>query len=296
MAAMQAVRNPIIFSKDSPPPGYTAVMDVAAFIADTSFFKGLSPQACARIASRTVLRNFRKGRVLFREGEAGTVVYMLASGRVKLSRTTEEGAESVVRLMGPGELFGEVILFERNAYPVMATCLSAVSAAILQRADLRALLADEAFRLSFIELLFGKQRELVSRIQQLTAVELAQRLFFFLRTHYGAARRIRMDVSKKDVAAALGITPESLSRLLRQLREQDILHWDGRAVTLRQDPERAVFRPPPQGGEAGGTAGGRAAAVDAHPRAAGARRTWTTASGGQKKRRGTPQAPVPRDV
>lgn len=219
-------------------------MDIAEFISRTTFFSGLSPEACERLAARTILRKFPKGRILFNEGESGSVVYLLAGGMVKLARMTEDGTESVVKLISPGDLFGEVILFERTVYPVTATCLSSVSAIILYRSDLRSLLDDEAFRMAFIELLFSKQRELVSRIQQLTAVDLAQRLFYFLRSHYGDARRISINVSKKDVAATLGITPESLSRLLRRLREEGILRWENKVITILQDPERTVFQTP----------------------------------------------------
>ena len=82
----------------------------------------------------------------------------------------------------------------------------------------------------------AKQRYLTERIQELTTKDVEHRFFTFLRSQYGEQEIIRTPLSKKDIAAAIGTTPESLSRLILRLHDDQIIDWQGREIRILTDP------------------------------------------------------------
>jgi CRP/FNR family transcriptional regulator len=81
-------------------------------------------------------------------------------------------------------------------------------------------------------MLIGRQRYLAERIQELTTLDVEQRFFNFLRTQYGTKNPIYTPLSKKDIAAAIGTTPESLSRLILRLHEEKVIQWKDHEIHI----------------------------------------------------------------
>jgi len=94
------------------------------------------------------------------------------------------------------------------------------------------LLADENFRNEFIGTLMKKMRFLADQIRYLTSHDVEDRLLMFLEDQYGRLERIKCSLSKKAVAAAIGTTPETLSRLLLRLKSEGKLHWQDSKITV----------------------------------------------------------------
>jgi CRP-like cAMP-binding protein len=81
-------------------------------------------------------------------------------------------------------------------------------------------------------MLLGKQRYLADKIQQLTSQDVGQRLRAFLLEQYGEREQIRAEINKKQLAAAIGATPETLSRLLQELKRRKCLTWKQGTITI----------------------------------------------------------------
>jgi len=200
-------------------------MDVCNTLDNIRFLDGISKSGKKALADRCVPIERPKQTVLFREGEYGEVMFFLVRGRIALHKLSQEGAETVIEILKSGDAFAEVILFEQRSYPVTAVALTDIRILSLQRRDLLALLREETFRNDFIAMLLGKQRYLVNRIYQLTSRGVEQRLRAFLMEQYGKGERISAEINKKQLAAAIGATPETLSRLLQDLGRRKLLTW-----------------------------------------------------------------------
>ena len=200
-------------------------MDVFKALDGFRFFDGISKSGKVALAGRCVPIKRPKHTVLFHEGEHSDAMFFLVRGRIALHKLSHEGVETVIEVLKPGEAFAEVILFERRFYPVTAVALTDVMIFSLQRRDLLALLREEDFRNDFIAMLLGKQRSLVNRIHQLTNRDVEQRLRIFLLEQYGKKERISAEINKKQLASAIGTTPETLSRLLKDLGQRKLLTW-----------------------------------------------------------------------
>lgn len=179
-------------------------------------------------------RDVAKGQVLFREGDKGYSLYILVTGGVQLHKTAPDGREVVIKVVRPGEMFGEVILFEQERYPVSAVALRPSRLYVVPKHQFACLLAREEFRRDFLASLMGKMRYLADRIRYLTSHDVEDRLLRFLEEQFGRSSRIVCPMSKKQVAAAIGATPETLSRLLLRLRQENKLSWEGRTIEVAE--------------------------------------------------------------
>jgi len=208
------------------------LVDAYQALAASEFFRGISEPSLRSLAAACIAKRVEKRRVLFHEGQEGDSLYILAEGAVQLYKTAEDGREVVIRTLKPGEIFGEVVLFESRCYPASAVALAPSLLLRLTRLQMECLLAGEQFRSDFIAMLMRKQRILAERILQLSTRGVEDRFFDFLAEQYGRRESYRMPLSKKDVAAAIGTIPETLSRLLLQLKEEGQGSWEGEQLTL----------------------------------------------------------------
>ena len=204
-------------------------------IHNAKFFSDLSEAACKRLAGMSRRRTIEKRDMLFMEGTEGKAVYLLTTGSIQLVKTSADGHETVIKTVKEGELFAEVILFEKPRYPVTAIARTDAEVIELPRAGFLKLLDERDFRNDFIAMLMAKQRYLAERIQQLTAMDVEARFVEFLREHYGEAETITPDLSKKDIASAIGATPETFSRLLQKLEKRGGFSWKGKSIQLDPD-------------------------------------------------------------
>jgi len=161
-------------------------------------------------------------------------------GTVGLHKTSESGELIVIKVVQPGELFGEVILFEQDRYPVSAVAMAASQLYEIARGRFSALLEREDFRNDFIAMLMRKQRYLAERIRYLTTFDVEERFFLFLREQFGARREITPNISKKDIAAVIGTTPETYSRLLARLAREGKIRLRGRTLLLSVLPHGSI--------------------------------------------------------
>lgn len=90
-------------------------MDPVAVLASTSLFRQASTDDLATLAAAIKVRTYQKGSFIFHEGDPGNVLLVLVRGQVKLGRIGRRGDEVVFAMLGPGDTFGELALFEENA-------------------------------------------------------------------------------------------------------------------------------------------------------------------------------------
>jgi CRP/FNR family transcriptional regulator len=209
--------------------------DMLRMLDFTEMFGGLSEKNKISLSEIAIPKTLQKGEILFREEDKGFALYILGSGSIQLSKEGPENKEVVVKIIQPGEVFGEVILFEKDRYPVTATALKMSTIFILPKKQFIGLLENRDFRNDFITILIHKQRYLTERLMQIQSHEVDHRFYLFLKNHFGMKSRIVPGISKKDMAAAIGTTPETLSRLLFRLKQQDLLRWDSGEIIVSKN-------------------------------------------------------------
>lgn len=201
-------------------------------IRSAAFFKGLSEAACTKLAVLCRPRTLSRRDILFHEASEGHAVYLLLKGDIQLVKTSLDGKETVIKTVRPGELFAEVVLFEKSNYPVTAMACTDSELLEIPRAGFLRLLDEPPFRNEFIGMLMARQRYLAARVQQISSMDTEARFAEFVRTRRTTEGVLRLDLPKKDIAAAIGATPETFSRLLRSLEDRGLVTRTGRSLLI----------------------------------------------------------------
>ncbi len=208
-------------------------MNKTAFVEQSDYFRGVSDAFREHLADLCVPRNFDNKEVLFNEGDEGHAFYLLVNGAIGLYKGVESGKEVVIKIVKPGEPFAEVVLFEQNTYPVTAIAIRSSLVFIIPKKQFSLLLSDELMRNDFISMLMRKQRYLAERIRFLTMHDVEDRFFLFINEHYGSSEKIQINISKKDIAAAIGTTPETYSRLITRLTNEGKIEVTNKTIVIK---------------------------------------------------------------
>ncbi len=202
------------------------------FIQQASLFQSLSKENQERLAEICLPKDLKKKEILFLEGQKGSAIYLCIQGAIQLHKTSPEGQEVVIKVIQPGELFAEVVLFEEEHYPVTAVALQNSKVFLIPKLQFDCLLTDANFRRDFLANIMAKMRYLTGQVQSLSTEDVETRFYQFLKSHYGDKKEIIISISKKDIAAAIGTTPETLSRLINKLKNDGKISWEGNHIVI----------------------------------------------------------------
>lgn len=195
-----------------------------------------------RLAGRASLRRFAAQEALFRQDAAAVGLYVVATGKVAVTRLGADGQGRLLHLFGPGEVVGEVPAFAGGAYPAEATAAGEATALFLLRDDLLAVGRDRPeVLLAMLATLSQRLRHFVALVDDLSLKDiparLAARLLALAEVQGGDT--VILPLAKRDLAAELGSAPETLSRLLRKLQNGGVITVSGRRIVLRDRPRLA---------------------------------------------------------
>jgi len=178
-------------------------------------------------------RRFRKGTLIWREGETSGILIAIRTGRVKIYRLLSTGKSVTLFLFGPGDVFGFLPFLDGGAYPAYAQAIEDVEADVLPRsALLQALHADPSLAIALIALLGRRLREAMDLIQSLSTPGVQSRvaaalLALLAEGPASSPLVVMLPVTAQEFAGAVGIAPETLSRALRHLEDDGILAREG---------------------------------------------------------------------
>ena len=206
---------------------------IACILGQAELFRGLQEPERLALAAVCVPRELSRREYLFHEGMKADAVYVLFSGSMQLIKSGEGGRDVVIRTLKPGEIFAEAVLFERDNYPVGAIALKKSTLIRLGRSEFFRLLEERNFRNSFLASLMGRLRYLTTLVFRLSVYDVETRFCLFLFEQYGKKDEYVLQISKKDIAAAIGATPETLSRLVLRLKKRG-MSWQGKTIRVKK--------------------------------------------------------------
>jgi len=210
-------------------------MNLLECLRKSTLFHNMPDHSINSVISEAKTITAEKNTVLFHEEEIGSRVYVLLEGAIKLYKNSPDGKEIIIKLVKPGELFAEAILFENSAYPVTAMSVTSSTLLAISKGQIYNLLEDQEFRNRFLSSIMKRLRYLTGRILYLSAYDVEDRFFQFLIARYGHKQSYQIDLSKKEIAAAIGTIPETFSRLLMRLTKNKIITWEKNKLTISQD-------------------------------------------------------------
>lgn len=191
-------------------------------------FSNLTQEEMLEVAAITTDRIYEKGEMVYTAGDEGKKLYVIHTGKVKISRFTESGKEQVIRILGPGQFMGELSLFSQEPMQDYGEVIEKANMCIIDGDKLKELMGK------YPSITFKVMEELSKRLDK--AENLIENI-----NHYSVEKRlsqallelsndkgvINLEISKKDLASNIGMSQETLSRKLSAFQELGIIELIG---------------------------------------------------------------------
>lgn len=199
-------------------------------------FQGLREEERLQIAGAARSRQYKKGEFIYSAGEYSSALYVLHTGQVKLFRLNVSGREQVLRVLSPGDFFGELSLFSSRPHTDSAQALGEVGMCALDGDAFKEIMAKQpliAFKV--MDALSQRLEKADGMLEAVSLSSVTQRLAGALLELSGGKKAVNLPMSKGDFASQLGMSQETLSRRLTALAEEGLLSLQGRRKIIIQD-------------------------------------------------------------
>jgi CRP/FNR family transcriptional regulator, dissimilatory nitrate respiration regulator len=219
---------------------------VAQAVARLPLFQELTAEQLSGIVAAARHVQLTRGELLFQKGDQARGFYVITAGQIKLAFPSASGAEKVVEILGPGQSFGEALMFLDRPYPVFAAAvLDATVIEIPQHPVTELLMRDPSFARSMLAGLAKRLHSLVQDVEDYTMRSGTQRLIGYLLQKAGDVEsgpiEVVLSTSKAVIASRLNLTPETLSRSLHELMDKGLLDVHGKHVTVYDIQRLRIF-------------------------------------------------------
>ena len=210
---------------------------VEAFLSKVPLFNSMPPDELARIALGVTELHADRGTIIFRRGDACVGFHVVLYGRIKLSFISASGGEKVMELIGPGQSFGEALMFMERDYIVTAQAVEdTMLLHVAKPVIFRELNDDPNFARKMLAGLSQRMHALMCDMESLSLCTGTQRVAAYLLKDVddedSGAATMTLPVAKAVVASRLNLTPEHFSRIMADLSTRKMIAFRGRKVSI----------------------------------------------------------------
>ena len=210
-------------------------------------FSSLNNDELTELSKLAIERSFRPDEFVFWEGDDPDYFYIVVEGRIKVIKYSSSGKEFIIAFFGPGEMFGEVAVFEGKPYPASAQVVADTKILGIKKDDFLSFLSTRPqVALSIINVLGGRLRDAQSRLKDLAGERVEQRLaqtLLMLSSKLGPT----LPFTRQEIADMAGTTTETAFRVTSQLKERGIISSvRGKIIILDETKLRLLSEGPPR--------------------------------------------------
>ncbi len=230
-----------IFAKMFPMP---ETFNVVSALGAASLFSSLSPDELRMLAAHAVRKHFAQGELLFSEGDTCKGLHIIATGKLRIFKSSASGREQVLALEGPGGSVAELPVFDGGPYPASVSAVEDSQILFISRADFRTFcLQHPEVALKLLAVVGARLRRLVAIIEELSFTTVRQRLASVLvrlaqsegrKTEHGI--EFQLPGTHQDLAHQLGTVRELVSRNLMRLQAEGLVQVEARSITVLDLP------------------------------------------------------------
>ena len=199
-------------------------------------FQDLPQQQLAELANLTIVQSYRKGDILFHQGDEGIGFFIVRSGRVKVFKLSPDGKEQILHVFNQGDHFAEVPALDGECFPASASAIEQSTVLFFPRQPFLHLLEQQpTLAINLLKSFARHLRQFSHLVDNLTLREVPARLANYLLSlsqQTNNAEIVELDLPKGQLASRLGTIPETLSRVFAKLSREGLIEIDGAKVKL----------------------------------------------------------------
>ena len=220
-------------------------MEDTILLARVPLFTSLDPGNLAELAGKLVTRHYRRGETIFHKDDPGSTLYIVKSGKVKITTLSPEGEELILALLADGEFFGELSLLDGRPRSASAVAMEETRALMLHRDDLLSIIAKRPELISNIMIALGDLvRHATILLEDATFYDLPARLakrLLELGERHGikTERGLEIDLrlTQQDLANAVGSSREAVNKQLSLFQDRGLISNDKGRFTIHRPDE-----------------------------------------------------------
>lgn len=206
----------------------------AEFLSSTPYFSSLSPDELDSVRKLFFEKKVDRGEIIILEGEPAETLYFVASGAVKVFRTSGGGKEQIIAIVRPGESFSEVAVFDGAPNPMSAQAMVPVALYGIRKDDLEATLRHSPHvARNVIKVLADRVRQLVSLVDDLSFRHVIGRVAKILLENAGDGTVPGQRLTQQEMAAMAGTAREVVGRSIKTLEEEGLIKLDRHRILIR---------------------------------------------------------------
>lgn len=201
-------------------------------ILDIPVFERLDQPQAERLADSAVVTRLPKNAVFYSEDKAARGMHVLLSGRIKLFKMSEDGKEQTIFIFGPGEPFCLCSVFSDGRLPANMSALEGSEILFIPPERFEALIAeDPTILMSMLKVMSRRLKEAMTMIDSLALRPVPARLAAYLLSQEEDGR-VSLNITYRELAKIVGVTPEALSRVLRKMSDDGLVATDGPHIDI----------------------------------------------------------------
>ncbi|GAA2514919.1 Crp/Fnr family transcriptional regulator [Kocuria salsicia] len=203
-------------------------------------FASLDDEAFAALTEEITEVDLSRGATLFYEGDLGDQLYFIVSGKMKLGRTASDGRENLVAVMGPGEIFGEMALFDPSPRSTSATAVSETRLAGLKHENLRKVIQrSPEVSAQLLQALARRLRRTNENLADLVFSDVPGRVakaLLDLADRFGRPATdgilVAHELTQEELAQLVGASRETVNKALAEFVQRGWIRLEARAVVI----------------------------------------------------------------
>jgi len=204
-------------------------------------FSGLAEGEMEFVAQRAVSRKYATGQIVFNEGDACSGLYVVATGHVRIFKTSTSGREQVLSIDGPGSSVAELPVFDGGNYPASVAAVDECTLLFISKQHFQELcLTHPQVALKVLRVVGARLRRLVGIIEELSFTTVRHRLAaLLLRLVHREGKKsgngavVALPDNNQEIASQIGTVRELVSRNLSRMQAEGLIEIEGRNVTIR---------------------------------------------------------------
>lgn len=208
-----------------------------------SIFSVLTEEQLAKLTSKITHKKYKKGQMIFFEGDISDKLYVINKGKIKIFKYTREGKEQILYILSEGDFVGDLSLLKKDEFKFNAEALEDSNICVLTKDDFDGLLKENPeIAIEILQVVYDRIIKLENLIQSLSTKDIESRIAGLLLSFVkdfgvrkGSTIELELPLSREDIANYIGVTRETISRKLSSMQEQGIIELVGTKRIIIKD-------------------------------------------------------------
>ncbi|MCA1636396.1 MAG: Crp/Fnr family transcriptional regulator, partial [Acidobacteria bacterium] len=205
----------------------------AACLTDMPVFGDLMPEEIKRLDAHIVMKQVRKGQVIYRPGEKGEVLFLIKMGSVHLYLLSAEGRKLIIQTVGPMTFFGEMAMLGQNMWQLFAEAAEDCALCVMRTEDVRRLIRlKPQIGLRMLEEVGKRLYDARERLGDIVFKRIRERVAKVLLKLSDEGSHPVKGTSQQEIADMLGVYRETVSNTLAEMRGEGLIEVGRRQISI----------------------------------------------------------------